>query len=319
MSFATEMAAYKSASNKEALATTPAEPQASKAADAPASAEAPVTATSPMPKHGEAYDPAKFDFDQGLPVGAKPVDPAAVAAAPKANAEEKKAETPPAQAVEPEAPPKKAPIKIGTQEFQTIEDAVEYARQLEAAAQADKAYIEGMKDAKAADPKPEPVDPRKELAKKFSERVFENPEEAALELIEQVKQMTVNEVTQQYNRSLEIQAQQTAKRQAWDSFYQSNTDLSAPETRDVLENYLLPKLTKDGQIKPTDPQEKFAELARKHLKIVKAAALPAKELPSEPVTMPGATGEAALPATSAPKEEIVDMVTAMNNLRKRKS
>ena len=74
------------------------------------------------PQHGEV-------FNEGLPQ------------APKEAPAEPKKEAPP------EAPKQASPIKIGKQEFQTLEQAIEYAKELERAAAEDKAYIEGMKDA----------------------------------------------------------------------------------------------------------------------------------------------------------------------------
>ncbi len=194
---------------------------------------------------------------------------------------------------------------------------MEYAKQLEAEKAQNQAYIEGVKDASKKPPEAEV--PKKTAYDIFAEKVFEDPVKASQEFAENLK----NEIRAEYNSSLQAQQQAKqqadAKTQAWDSFYKANTDLSSPEYRDILENYLLPKLTKDGQIKPTDTDTKFAELARKHLKVMKEAAQPSTVLPGGPVTMTGATGETTPAATPAKTEEIVDMVTAMNRLRKRKA
>lgn len=313
MSFATEVAAFKSSGNKGGTGTAAevpvAAPEAAVAAPAVAAvAEAAPVAAPHQPKHGETYDESKFSFNDGLPAGIAPVDPKAAEAAKAAEAKPAAAAAPAAPAVEAAA---KAPIKIGGQEFQTIDEAVDYARKLEAASLADKAYIEGLKDGKPEADKPKV----KTAAEIFAEKVFEDPLKAAQDFQEATKA----EIRAEYNQSLQTQAQikavGEARKEAWDTFYRENTDLSEPATRDILENYLLKKLTDDGKLKPTDKPEKLAELARAHLKIVKEAAKPVTELPAGPVTTAGASGEATSAATTAETAEPVDFVSQMNNFR----
>lgn len=275
MTFADEVKAYKSTENKEAMA-----------AEAPkAEAAAEETPAAPEP----------FAFEE-LPKGTDPVVPEVKAEAPKA-AEEKKTS-----------------IKIGKQVFSTIEEAVEYAKELERAAAEDKAYIEGLKDAQTK-VEEAPKEPEEPLKKKIANKLFEDPEEAIETLRETIKQ----EIRDEYNRSL-IEAQKAreaaeAKKSAWDSFYQQHTDLSAPETREILENYLLPKLTREGTITPTDGFEKFADLARKQLRIVKEQAQPTKELPSGPVPTLGTTTNDTSKKASENTDSPVDFITALKRIR----
>jgi len=289
MSFVSEVTTYKATQGKEAAATAAAQSEAK----------------------GDAEP-----FNLGLPVGASPVEtPTTTAAAETTDA----VTEPAAQAATEKAPAteKKAPIKIGSQEFESIEDAVEYARQLEQARKEDQAYIEGMKDAQTKPQTAEETEAVKSAYEEFAEQVFEDPVKAAREFGEKIKA----ELREEYNKSLKLQAEAKAvaeaKAAAWDSFYKTNTDLSSPETRDLLENYLLPKWTKEKALMPTDSTEKLAELARKHLRITKEASLPTKALSTESVVLPGATGEPIQAKSTEKSDAAVDFVTALNRLRRK--
>jgi hypothetical protein len=319
MSFASEVAAYKSSPGKEAaqaaaVTATPTETVA------PPPAAPPVTAPE-MPKHGDVYDPAKFDFNAGLPPGAAPVDPGATAG--KETAGAKAVATPPSPPTANEAVVPAPKIRIGDQEFQTIDEATRYAEKLLAEKAQNDAYVEGVKDATKKPEEPPPEDPYKKLAESFSKKVFENPEEAAAELIRQTQAMTEASIEAKYKASLaqQRQAEEQARvvQQTREQFYKDNPDLSAPEMREYIQETLLPHMTKKGTLKPTADLKETAIAIRKQLEIMRVATLPAKELPSGPVTMTGATGEATSAAAAAPAEEKMDFVTQLLNMKKRKA
>ena len=321
MSFATEMAAYKSSAGKEALASTAApEPTASAASEAGPKATIGEVPSQPVPKHGDVYVEPGLNFNDGLPTGAAPIDAAAAAKAGATAPVEAPASAPSADAP---VVPAKATIKIGDQEFATVEDATRYAEKLLAEKAQNDAYVEGVKDATKKPEAPPPEDPMKVLAKKFSERVFENPEEAALELINQVRAATEASIIKQYNEAAQqqhqAQTQAEAVRATRETFYKDNPDLSAPEMRDYIQETLLPHMTKKGLLKPTADLKETATAIRKQLEIMRVSTLPAKEQHSGPVTMPGASAEAASKAAPAGNEEKVDFVSQLNKLRKRKA
>lgn len=309
MSFAEELSAYKSTASKEVIAEAATE--AVKAVEvrlepgsAPIETPAPVEAVSPEPpKHGEAYD-GRLDanFDSGLPTDAKA----------KAQPETAKAPEVKVEAAKP------APIKIGNEEFQTIEEAVEFAKKLERAAAEDKAYAEGVEAERKKAEVAKAQEPIESIEEKVEKKLFENPKEA----LKEYKEAILQQIRDEYNKSLRdtqaVQQAEQAKAQAWDTFYKENTDLSAPEVREIAEKFLLPKWTQEKKLLPTTSQKEFAEMVRKHLKITKESTAPKKELQREPVVMASASGEATQVATAKKDEESsMDFVTAMQRIRAR--
>jgi hypothetical protein len=291
---------------------TPKAPPPAAAAVAPAAETTPAAVASPQASAPVVKPALEMSFD--LPAGDAPIDPAAKKVEPV------KVETPPVEVKSVATPleAKKSPIKIGNKEFETIESALDYAKEIERAAAEDKAYIEGVKDA-AKKPAEVPAEPVESPYEKFSKAVFEDPVKAAREFSEAIKQ----DIRDEYNNSIKAQAEQARvqqqRSQAWDGFFKTNTDLSEPDTREMIQTYLVNKHW--AEIKDMEPQkgfEKLANIARKALKISQEAALPTRELASGPVVTTGANGEAAATPTPAKVEENLDFVTQVNNLRRRK-
>jgi hypothetical protein len=293
---------------------------AAERAAAPA-AEAPTAASSkveppPAPAAGtkEAAQADTADFFK-LPSGEAPINP-----------EAKTAVEPAAPKVEPTAEVKQAaaeavkaqPIKIGNRTFDKVEDAVEYAKELERARSEDQAYIEGVKDASKQAAKP-PEEAKKSPAEQFAEDVFVDPVKAAKAYSEAIKE----ELRQEYLQGRQQEAVQITRQQqeaqAWDKFYQANTDLSEPDTRDLIQGYLVKKHW--DEIKDLAPDEgfnKLAEYSRKALRISKQAALPTTVMPAGPVTPTGNGDAVPVAPTPAVQQEKVDFVSQVNNLRRRK-
>lgn len=238
-----------------------------------------------------------------LPSGQNPVDPAN---APKPSPE--------ASAPKEDTVPK---IRIGGREFTSVEDAMNYATQLELARQADEAFKQGYQTAEdKLTPKEAAIEA--DLNKIIEEKFFENPAEAIKMLREKVKE----DIFADYNKMTADQAKASAleasKKQLWDSFYQDNTDLSDPDTRDYVENHLLKKhwdSLKNLPMEKSLPQ--LADMARKALRIKREDALPTRELHSGPAIIPGASQAGTSAAPVATSSETLDFVAQVNKLRKR--
>lgn len=283
--FADEIKNYKNSSGKETTAISAAEPEAA----TEAAAELPTGFE--MPKHGDMVTEAE-----------RPAEAVAARTSPEASKESDK--------------PK---IKIGKREFESVEEAVAYAAELEQGRAEDQAYIEGVKAAQANQPAEKASDkPKTPTAyEKFSKQVFEDPEAAAKEFAESIKQELRSEYVQTDAAKEQAKAAQAAQTAAWDVFFQSNPDLSEPETQDYIRNYLLPKAINEKSLKPTSTPAELAELARKHLKIQRQASLPTKELQAKTAATPASAGEATSVATNTDRAEKVDFITELKKLRKK--
>lgn len=254
---------------------------------------------------GAADDPTASPFD--LPTGTAPVNPETPIVATEAI----KAE--PAVVA---AEPAKKLIKIGDKEFDKVEDAIAHAQAIEAAALQDKAYVQGVLDSQK---KPElTAEQKKDFYEQFAEKFFQDPVAATKELSEKVKE----DLRVEYNTNMQTQtaaqAAEVQKQNAWESFFKANPDLSEPETRDIVQNYVTTKNWNDIKDLSTEKGfEKIAELSRKTLKIAKQAALPTTILSSSPVTTTGAAGELGSGPTQAKTQEKSDFVSEWKQAFKR--
>jgi len=236
--------------------------------------------------------------------------------------------------VEPPAAPaeSKKAIKIGDRSFDKVEEALEYAKELERAATADKAYIEGVKDATK---KPvEEAAPQETPYEKFAKRIFEDPVAAAKEYADDIKQDIVNlynnsikqqneaEAQASYNNSIkqqnEAEAQARQRNEAYDTFYKTNPDLSTPAVRKIVDRLMTEKWNELGPLSPDVAWPKLALYARNEVKAITEGAVPTKEMPSGPVVTTGSSGMEAPVTTEEKPQENLDFVRQLNQFRKGK-
>ena len=237
-------------------------------------------------------------MNTGLPPGSDPLEVQPEQVAPEAQP----------------APKAEAKIKIGTQEFNSMEDAVEYAKQLDLARAQDQAYIEGMKAAKPQEVAPAQAK-QKALEEEVEEMFFEDPKAAIKKLSDGIKK----QIFDAYNQS--IQETETAKQREaqvkgiWDGFYGANTDLS--ESKDIVEFLRVKNWDKIKDI-PQDKALNFlADEARKQLKISKQATLPRTELPGGPARVAGVSGESTQSSSAPVEAKELDFIQQLNKLRKK--
>lgn len=292
MSFADEVTASKTQKSAPP-------PQAAEAAPTPAAEMTPKGELPTAAKEKVAFSVEDMDFNQTasketvLPVG-KPD------AAPEAPAAEAKVPV----------------IRVGGMEFKSVEDAIKYADELSIARQQEEAYLQGFQKAKAESEPAPPPEP--DVDERIEQLLFENPKAAIKELREQAKKEIFAEYDKMMATQTKERAQQESSQKMWGDFYEKNTDLSDPDTRDFVQNHLLQKHWERLQNVPTEKAlAELADLARKALRITKENALPTRELHSGPAVVPGSSGNSTGSPIPVTDQKDLDFVSQVNRLRRR--
>lgn len=203
---------------------------------------------------------------------------------------------------------KEAKVKIGGQEFESIEAALKYANDLELAVLQQDAFQAGK--AEATKPAAEPtLDPLKQKIKQIADGIFEDPEKA----IEEVLKEATERVTQKIQAE---QKQAETTKQLWNTFYDANADLV--ENHETVQYVLEKNWAVLEKMKAPQALEMLAEKTRSLLGSYKEQRLPSKELPSTPAVTAGASGNATTPPKAAPKTAL-DFIAQVNKHRKRET
>lgn len=255
--------------------------------------------------------PAAAEAASALPAGNSPIDPAAVV--------DMNAGLNPAPAVEaapdpvaaPAAPaavetPKTTKIRIGTQEFNSHEEAIQYAQELELAVLQQDAFNAGKQ---AAAPVATETTPKRTIEDDIQEQLFENPKEALLKYKEHIMKNIKEEIKADAVREAQINS-------LWQEFYSENADLAnSPKVVQMIVNESWSEI-KDLPLAKS--KRIIADRARKELSSYRQAAMPAEELPSKPAVVAGASGSPSAPATSSDKPKTaLDFISQVNKHRKR--
>lgn len=277
--------------------------QAFKKGSAAPVAETPVEVKQETASEPAAEMPGPKDGDTiELATGSKPVE-----------APVKKLE-PTMEPIEEIVEKKTAPIKIAGKEFGSIDEAIQYAEQLEIASREEKAFAEGYEKAKEGTKEPEP--PAKTLDDEVEEMLFENPKEAVKKLREGIQKEIFSAYEKMTAEQRQAQMIQQQREQTWNNFYQDNADLA--DSKDYID-FLLQKNWQTLGMKPADQALKeLADLARKGLRLSKEASLPKTELQSKPAMMAGASTGATPQAQAPTDNEKIDFISQITKLRKRK-
>jgi hypothetical protein len=241
-------------------------------------------------KTKSAPAPTETTLISGGPEDTNTPEPAAAAPTPEAPAPA------PAQA-------KPAPIRIGTEVFETPEEAIKYATELQLELAKKDAYELG----KSANQTPKDEAPTRDEFDDLEDKIFENPKETIKKIIEMAEERAEKRITTKQAKQAEIET-------TWRNFYSSNQDLA--DNKDVVDFIMQKNWNEVGTI-PVDKALKIiAEKTRSFLSSRKVSTLPTTELPSAPAvtTAPG------VPTTQTvnKKEEIaVDFIAQLNKHRKR--
>lgn len=244
-------------------------------------------------------DAAEF-FNQGIPAPNKPAEPTLKDATPDGKAPEIKV---------PDASPAK--IKIGTQEFNSMDEAIAYANDLEQATKEQEAFERGKK---AAVPEPTP-EPEKDELEGIEEELFVDPKKAIKKIVEVTRNNTLKEVKKEKTEEQKAAEQAATVKKTWDDFYSKNTDLSKNQE---FVQFVLQKNPDLLQIETSKALEELAKKTRAYIGSVKESSLPTKELQKEPVISPQG-GNASTATKPQATEKAMDFVTQMRNLRNSKT
>jgi hypothetical protein len=185
---------------------------------------------------------------------------------------------------------RKAKIRIGTKEFDTEKEALDYASELEVIRLQEESYKEGVK---AATPKPpEPVPESK--IKALKDKIFENPEEFLADLEKIIDEQAEKKVKSYDEVKTQAQVQKENTDKFWDGFYKKNGDLG--DFSDEVNRILQKEWATLQFLKADDASEQLASLTRSYLDSIKEKRLPSQALPSKQVTTAGGT----IPTTATP-------------------
>lgn len=203
----------------------------------------------------------------------------------------------PAQAVE------KAKIRIGTQEFDSAEAAIQYAQDLELAVLQQEAYRQGAEDlrTKAA------AVPERTIEDEIEQELFENPKKALLTYKQHILEAA--------KAAIKAEAQQeTSRRETWQSFYETNNDLA--DAKEIVDMVWEKNQKELGPMTVAAGLKKLADKSRALLSSYKTTVLPTRDLPG---SVAQATSASGAPSTAPAKkaETLVDFISQVNKHRKR--
>jgi hypothetical protein len=203
-------------------------------------------------------------------------------------------------------PPKQGKIRIGTEVFETREEAIQYAEELQRTIMQKDAYEQGKL---AAQPKQEETAKEKDFFEELEGEIFENPREAMRKLHAKVSEDTRRQIQQ------EQQAEQT-KRETWNSFYSANSDLATQ--KEVVDYVLQKNWNEIGHLPGDKGLRILAEKTRAFLGSTKLATLPTRELQSASAVVPHG-GSPAVNATAKEKPQSLDFISQVNKHRRREA
>lgn len=203
-------------------------------------------------------------------------------------------------------------IKIGLKSFNSVDEAVAYAQELELAKAQDEAFRQGVE---AGKPKPEAV-VEKSIDERIEEKLFENPKQAIKELRESIVAEVKAAYQQDKEQEIRAVAAKAAQEKTWTEFYASNNDLAGYE--ELVQGHFLQKYWGEvGHIPLNEGLARLADKVRADLKISKEKSLPGRELPSGGAVM--ASGSGVTPAAAPAEDKPIDFMSQMAKLRKRKT
>jgi hypothetical protein len=219
--------------------------------------------------------------------------------------------TPEGKVPEPQVERAPAKIRIGTQEFDSLEEATKYANELELALVAHESFNKGKE---AAQPKA-PAEPVKTIEDEIEEELFVDPKKA----LQKYKESILNEMKK------ELKAEQTAEQKAreaaetarktWDDFYTKNNDLS--RHRELVE-FVLNKNPELLDMEGSKALEQLALKTRSYINSAKETQLPTQELQSKVVIAP--QGGAPTTTTKQPTvETAIDFISQVRKLNRNKA
>lgn len=219
--------------------------------------------------------------------------------------------TPEGKVPEPMANKEPAKIRIGTQEFDSLEDATKYANELELALVAQESYNRGKEEAQ---PKA-PQEPVKTIEDEIEEELFVDPKKALAKYKESIMKEIKKELLNEKTAEQKAQAHAENVRKTWEGFYEKNSDLS--RSRDLVE-FVLNKNPELLDQEASKALEQLAAKTRSYIQSARETQLPTQELQSKSVLAPQG-GSPTTTTKPIAKETAIDFIAQVRKLNKNKA
>lgn len=202
-----------------------------------------------------------------------------------------------------EPAPKSGRIKIGSEVFESAEDAIRYAEEMQTTLLQKDAFEQGRLSTQAKEEAPAEVDPFDEM----ENGLFEDPKGTMKKIYSKAVEDAKKQVREEQVREQNI-------RQTWDGFYSSNADLA--QAKDLVDYMLQKSWSEIGHLPVETSLKILADKTRALIGSKREASLPSRELQSGPALSPGASSSA---TKSVPKDTkvAVDFISQINKHRRR--
>lgn len=209
-------------------------------------------------------------------------------------------------------PQKEGKIRIGTEVFDSTEEAMAYAAELQSAIIEKDAFEKGKQSASQTEaPPPEP-----DWTEEVEKEIFENPKEA-IKKIHQKALDDAQKLLEKRDKQKE-DADRAAKQQAqtWNSFYEANADLSTPAAQEVVKGIMQRDWQELGPMQADKALPILAQRSRAFIQSLKETQLPTTTLQSKTVVTTK-SGNPATATTPQKKSSSLDFISQINKHRKR--
>lgn len=204
---------------------------------------------------------------------------------------------------------KKTKVKMNGKEFESVEEAMDYAAKLEIELEKQEAYRKGQESTKTpAEAKPS----EKKKILKIAEKIFENPDQAFEELEAFFEEKLAKGMETRENEKTAAQIKADKIKEDTDNFYKNNADLA--DWQDEVNLVVQKNWTALSKLSAEQVMIETARMSREYVASVKEKALPKQVLPSKTVVSPqggNKTTTTSKPATEK-KLTFADQVRSTN-------
>lgn len=208
--------------------------------------------------------------------------------------------------------PKEGKIRIGNEVFDTPEEAMAYATELQQTLVQREAFEQGKLAAQpVTPPEPEP-----DFFAEIENQIFENPKEAIKKIHAKAVEDAKKYIEETEKKKEEAKRVEETRNHTWNTFYTSNTDLSTPEAKQIVDHVLQRDWKELGGMAAEKALPLLAERTRALVRSLRETQLPASVLQAGKVISTSATHGST--ATSTKKESSpLDFISQINKHRKR--
>lgn len=206
---------------------------------------------------------------------------------------------------------KEGKIRIGNEVFDSTEDAMAYASEIQAAMIKQEAFQEGQKSMTQSEAVVE-TDWTDEVEKE----IFENPKEAIKKIHQKAMADAQKLLDDNETRKIEAIRVQEAQKKTWSNFYETNADLSGAQAQEVVNGILQRDWKELGPMSSDKALDILAKRSRDFIASLKETQLPTTMLQSNKVV----TTKSGTPSTATStqkKSSPLDFISQVNKHRNR--